>query len=203
MRPRVIGVGVGLSTSDKLTRPESLAEASDWRGALSALSPKPANRNQPGCNASQTCRSDFVITDKDGSIVTDTRKDRIEKRRELAELAAQRGSKDETAASILASYRASVRDPNNELVHLYEIREALSSRFGGDKPAQMTLQISSTSWSEFGNLANNEPIRQGRHRGNHAGKLRDATEAELKTARNFTRSVVRAYLQYLDASSSV
>jgi hypothetical protein len=146
---------------------------------------------------------DIVITDKDGSVVADTRKDRIDKKRELAELAAKHRSKDRTLESMLASYGASIRDPNNELVHLYEIRDALSSRFGGERPAKTALQISDAAWSEFGKLANEDPIRQGRHRGKKAGKLRDATEAELKTARIFARSIIEAYFQHLEGGGLV
>jgi hypothetical protein len=34
-----------------------------------------------------------------------------------------------TVSSLVKSYQASVNDPDNELVHLYEIRDALSEKF--------------------------------------------------------------------------
>ena len=74
---------------------------------------------------------------------------------------------------------ASVRDPANELVYLYEIRDALSVKFGSDRGARIALAITSSQWSRLGQLCNDEPLRQGRHRGKTRVALRDASEDEL------------------------
>jgi len=144
---------------------------------------------------------DFQIRDKDGSIIADSRRDRIEKKKSLADLVSTYRTTDEVLASLLRSYDAAVRDPNNELVHLYEIREALSVKFGGKKAMRSALDTSSSDWSRFGQLCNTEPLRQGRHRGKSGGALRDATEAELSEARGIARAMIEDYLRYLDASS--
>jgi hypothetical protein len=141
---------------------------------------------------------DVVIKDSAGNVVSHTRANRIEKKRAMGELAAKFRAQDKTAASVLDSYNASIRDPNNEFVHLYEIVDALSVRFGGQPSALSALKVSRPAWSELGKLANNEPVRQGRHRGRKAGHLRDATEAELKRARSFARELIQSYLSYLD-----
>lgn len=143
---------------------------------------------------------DIVVKDKDGRVVSDSRRDRIEKKKELAELA-EMYSSDTVAASLLVSYKAAVNDPENELVHLYEIRDALSKLFKGETPARKTLGLSASEWSRLGLLANNEPLKQGRHRGKSAGELRDASEKELVEARNIARNFVEAYLVYLDESN--
>jgi hypothetical protein len=46
--------------------------------------------------------------------------------------------------------------------------------------------------SLFGRLANDEPIRQGRHRGRSSGPLRDATELELEKCREISRRIIDA-----------
>lgn len=92
--------------------------------------------------------------------------------------------------------QASVKDPDNELVHLYEIGDALAKKFGDAVRAK--LGITRAQWSRFGRLANNEPLRQGRHRGKNAGNLRDATEGELQEARGIARTMIEAYLQFLE-----
>ena len=102
---------------------------------------------------------------------------------------------------MLKSYNASVNDPNNELVHLYEIRETLSKKFGGETVTREALGISRNEWSRLGQLANKEPLKQGRHRGKDVGQLRDATEGELKEARTIARALIEAYLKYLDRQS--
>jgi hypothetical protein len=58
---------------------------------------------------------------------------------------------DLVANSILRSYSAALNDPDNELIPLYEIREALSSQFGGDRAAQKALNFRAAI--EVGNRA--------------------------------------------------
>lgn len=141
---------------------------------------------------------DIVVQDKDGNTVSDSHRDRIEKKKELAHLVEKHSSQDQALASILASYSTAVNDPENELVHLYEIRDALSENFRGNNVARRTLAISNANWSRLGQLANDEQLRQGRHRGKKAGELRDATDSELKEARSIAREMIEAYLHYLE-----
>jgi hypothetical protein len=97
----------------------------------------------------------------------------------------------------MKSYKAAVSDYSNELVHLYEICDALSKHFSGIKSAQTVLNLKKSDWSNLGKIANNEPLKQGRHRGKSIGELRDATEKELDDARNIAKKFVKAYLIYL------
>ncbi len=108
-----------------------------------------------------------------------------------------RHHKDRVLMSLLKSHTASVNDPDDELVHLYEIRDALSRKFGSDAMARSALRISEKNWSSFGRLCNHEPLRQGRHRGEHEN-LRDATDNELSEVRGIARVMISAYLNYLD-----
>jgi hypothetical protein len=141
---------------------------------------------------------DFQITDKNGNVIADSKRDRIEKKKSLAELVTSYRATDAVLASLLESYAAAVRDPNNELVHLYEVRDALSVKFGGQNATRAALGISVPQWSRLGHLCNNEPLRQGRHRGKTGGALRDATEGELIEAHGIVRAMIEAYLQYLE-----
>lgn len=144
---------------------------------------------------------DIQIRDTEGKVVVDSKRDRIEKKRAISELASTYCASDETLASLLRSYHAAVRDPNDELVHLYEIREALSAEFGGEEAVRSALGISSSDWSRLGQLCNSDPLRQGRHRGKTRGALRDASEAELTEARGIARAMTEAYLRHLDNTS--
>jgi hypothetical protein len=139
---------------------------------------------------------DVVVQDAGGNVTSDTKADRIKATAELAELAAAHIN-DTVAAALLKSYNEAINDPSNELTHLYEIRDALSRKFGGDEGARSTLKISRNEWSRFGTLANDEPLNQGRHRGKKLGQLRDATQAELAAARGIARRMTLAYLKYL------
>lgn len=93
-----------------------------------------------------------------------------------------------------------MRDPINELVHLYEIREALSVKFGVENGVRSALAITITAsqWSRLGQLSNSEPLHQGRHRGKTGETLRDASESELIEVRGIARAMIETYLQYLE-----
>jgi len=144
---------------------------------------------------------DFRITDKAGNVLRDSRQERIERKRILAELVEIYRAKDTLLALLLRSYNAAVKDADNELVHLYEIRDALAKQYGGEAGALSSLGISASDWSRLGQLANSEPLRQGRHRGKTGVALRDATEGELTEARAIARKMIEAHLNYLEASN--
>jgi hypothetical protein len=142
-----------------------------------------------------------VVKDKDGNVVSDSRKQRITKKQELAERVAKHRSQDPVLASIAASYQSAVTDPDNELVHLYEILDALKTKFGGKDAALASLNIEKESWNKLGQLANHTPLRQGRHRGSKIGELRNATKTELEEVRHAARTMVEAYLDYLEQNT--
>ena len=141
---------------------------------------------------------DLIVKDKEGNIVADSKRERIDKKKKLAELVEKYSPKDTLVEFLLGSYSTSVTDPENELVHLYEIRDALSKAFSGEALTRKALGLSKSKWSRLGQLANNEPIKQGRHRGQSLGALRDATNDELQEARKIASTFIEAYLEYLD-----
>lgn len=141
---------------------------------------------------------DFLLKDKDGNVLTNTRRDRIEKKEHFTNLVEKYRDTDRVLGSLLNSYATAVRDPDNELVHLYEVRDALAVKFGSEKAVRTALGISRANWSRLGQLANDEPLKQGRHRGKKVGILRDVTEGELNEARSIARLAVESYLTWLN-----
>lgn len=141
---------------------------------------------------------DLVITGPHG-VVRDTRRERIDETKRLGDLAARVASMDPTTQKLLECYHAALRDPGNALVHLYEIWEGIVKAFGGGKTgmhsARKALNIDEGRLSR---LANNEPLKQGRHRGCHLHNLRDATQPELEEARSIARNMLTRYLEYID-----
>lgn len=141
---------------------------------------------------------DILVKDKLGNVISDSQEERIEKKKELANLAEKFG-KNPIIIALLSSYNNAVNDPKDELTHLYEICDTLKSTFNSKKNACAILNISpKRDWGKLGQLANNEPLKQGRHRGQNAGNLRDATHTELEEARQIGRRMIHAYLLYLD-----
>ncbi len=86
---------------------------------------------------------DLIQYDKCGNIISDTRNERIKKRNKFAELAVKH-MKDSVFNKILISYSAAVNDSNNELVHLYEVRDTMCTYFKGEKAATAALKIDGT-----------------------------------------------------------
>jgi hypothetical protein len=144
---------------------------------------------------------DTQFQDQHGNIVSDSRRDRIEQRQSLAELISAH-SGDLLLTALLASHRTSVRDPDNELVHLYEIRDALGAKFGGEMKTRNALGIAGSQWSRLGQLCSDEPLRQGRHRGKKWTVLRDATHGELEEARAIAHSMIEKYVQWLRSTEA-
>lgn len=142
---------------------------------------------------------DIIVKDKDGSVISDSKKERMQKKRDWSDRVEKCCPNDSLVDSLLDSYDKAVNDPDNELVHLYEIRDAIAKKFGGKSAARSALRMTGSQWSRLGKLANNEPLKQGRHRGKNPGVLRDAKEWELEEGRDIARNIFEAYLNYLES----
>jgi len=120
-------------------------------------------------------QADFTIHDASGKLVKDTKSERIAEDTKLIESLAPKVASSATLDALLESYNAAVSDPANELVHLYEIRDALAAHYSGENEALQKLQFTEKDWSQLGYLANKAPLKEGRHRGWHL-KLRHAAQ---------------------------
>lgn len=141
---------------------------------------------------------DTIITDKDGHIVSDTKRERIDTSRALMARVARLLPSDPLLKKLLVSFNTGITDPADELVHLLEIREALSEYFGSEVAAQHAIDISSTTWRKLGRHTNNPELKQSRHRGKHLGILRPATDDELQEVRRIARELIEAYVRYAE-----
>lgn len=141
---------------------------------------------------------DVMIGDSDGNVISNTRQERIDTSNAFVELIVKY-EHDPLLLYLLGSYNASVEYPENELVYLYDIRDALAAKFSGEKNIIDILNITKSDWSNLGRLANDEPIIQGRHRGKKAPDLRSATSEELEEVRTISKKFIEAYLNYLES----
>jgi hypothetical protein len=132
-------------------------------------------------------QADFVHCDAAGKALRDTKAERIAEHTALLDALAPQMARSSILRGLLTSYASAVSDPGNELVHLYEVRDALSTHFRGEQNARTALSIPQSDWRRLGALANVEPIEQGRHRGEHVAGRRAATTAELQEARSIVR----------------
>ncbi len=173
-----------------LSEPSMGRHDSEGRPGL-FITPEPAT-----CTVS-TVGPDVIIKDEDGKIISSTRLDRQEWLKEHAAIAV-RFSDDTTLTAMLASYDAAVSDPSDELIHLFEIIEAVTTRFGSRRKASSELAIAFSDLDWLAKLSNREPLTQGRHRGKHVGELRSATTEQLSRARTIARDIIERYLRCLN-----
>jgi len=141
---------------------------------------------------------DLRYTRPDGSIV-DTRRERIDRKHRFSRSAATNGT-DDALARMLRSFRAALLDPRDELIHLYEVLDTLTTRFGSKDEALSRIGLPRKKWTRLGELCNHLPLRQGRHRGGITRPLRDATSDELEEARNLSAAFIESYVRFIEST---
>jgi hypothetical protein len=144
--------------------------------------------------------------DKDGRLVYDyeeeerkRKEQEIQMRNELASRLSYLSAAvigDKTAIKIVGSYKASLDNDQYALVHLYEIRDALSTHFKGKKAAIKALNITKSDWDRIGDLANSEAVKGSRHEGKFSGPLSELSESLVKEAQRAAQKLVLAYFEY-------
>jgi hypothetical protein len=148
------------------------------------------------CATGRSGHADFIVTDASGRILRNSKAERIAEQDRFVDLILKGIPKHPLVSVLLKSYGDAVNDPDNELVHLFEIRDALAKHFGKDQTAQKRLQITE-EWKRLGKLANDEPVEQSRHRGKHFEDLRPASPQELEEARVIAKKLIEAFIDTL------
>lgn len=128
-----------------------------------------------------------------GSPIGDTKSDRLARDTAFLQAIAAKIPSSPVLRRMLESYGRSVEDPANELVHLYEIRDAAARYYKTEAAARHALRISGNEWSKLARLANDEPLREGRHRGRQSGRLRNARQEELDSVRLIARRIIEGF----------
>jgi hypothetical protein len=137
-------------------------------------------------------RVDVIERDATGQIVRDTKAERIAEHKKFMDLL-MRKFEHPLLKLLISSYSAAVNDSANEVVHLYEIRDALAKYFGSETEARKRLNVTKGQWQRLGFLANEAPLEQGRHRGRNQAGRREATQQELDEARSIARNLIEAF----------
>jgi hypothetical protein len=148
-------------------------------------------------SAESVGQPDIILQDQSGNTIRDTRTERIAAHTSLLDSITPKLTRSAVLRGLFMSYSRSVSDPSNELIHLYEIRDALSKHYGGEQKACAALNINCAEWKRLGVLANVEPLQQGRHRGKNIGGHRVASREELEQARSIVQNWLTAFAQTL------
>jgi hypothetical protein len=136
---------------------------------------------------------DIILKDSAGRIIKDTKAERIAEEEALMRLIADSADRHPLINKFLESYKSAVSDPPNELVHLFEILDGLKSNYGTKEEAIKQLGLSEPRWNRLHVLSNNEPLKEGRHRGSKKS-LRHASYEELSEARKIAHEMIQAFV---------
>jgi hypothetical protein len=146
---------------------------------------------------------EIMLIDANGVVLSDTKKDRDNQEAALRELLLTNMSKDRALRRMVKSYLTAMSDHSNELLYLYEIRDAASEIFQGAHKARKRLCVPESDWQYLGKIANESPVLEGRHRGKHLDDLRSATHEEKIRARGIALDIIIKYINIINGSSGV
>ena len=127
------------------------------------------------------------------------RQEKINKRiNETHALLDEHLKQDITLFKMLRGMREALENPKYELVHLYEIVDAIKMRF--PKKEKEKLGIDDRDWGKVEEVCNSR--KEGRHGGLEREASEPATSEEKKKVRQITRKFIKLYLRYLEKLSS-
>ncbi|KMU93748.1 hypothetical protein AC138_22555 [Pseudomonas putida] len=137
---------------------------------------------------------------RNGVLIQDTALEGRDRRQSEAELLS-RHADDDLLSRLLASKSASKSNPSDEFTHLYEILEALQSKFV--KPATLIneLGIEKAKVRKFHSVCN-DPSTASRHRGLAKGPLKEPSADQYHHARTFAWDMILSYAQWLEKKSA-
>ncbi len=139
---------------------------------------------------------DFILTNSDGEVIRDSKRERMTHQKELYELINKYGA-DKVALKILDSYNNALKHDEKSLLYLYEIREALKNVFNGAVVTIKSLNLSSTEWDDFGHLTNKSSVRESRHNWKNLDLTHNITDQDRNFAFTFGQTMIEKYLRYL------
>lgn len=140
---------------------------------------------------------DVVQTDAAGNVLVDTKAERIAADRSDLDDLLPKANRSAALARMLESFLTSLAHPEAEFVRLYEIRDALGAVYKSEGAGRNALSISKSDWTEFGRLANDAPVLEGRHSGKHSSDLRPATTEERAFMRRTAQDWIRRFAAML------
>jgi hypothetical protein len=126
--------------------------------------------------------ADVAIRDATGTLKSDSGQLRHQAEARFITTMAPTIGRSKQLRTLVDSYRRASEDRENELVHLYEIKDALKAHFGSLRRAEQGFADAAKHLDTLGRLSNGAFL-EGRHRGAHPGQLRHATAEERADAR--------------------
>jgi hypothetical protein len=136
-----------------------------------------------------TGHAEMVLRSSDGTIITDTRQERISGMLCFADSSSQDQTLTRMSDYLLEYYS----DPGKRLAPLFDIIELADKSFGGRERAANALGISNRQMKSATGVMNNKEIRSSRHRGQALGNQRDPQPEEMRQCEAVAEKIVTEY----------
>jgi hypothetical protein len=145
-------------------------------GSVSRFDPHSNRRDinvvlSDGLGVKMSAHADVVVTSADGTVVADSRKERMSELLRFADASAKSGTL-RRMSNYLLEYHA---DPDKKLAPLFDIIELAAEVFGDEHKAATSLGVGVQRMKDATNVMNNSSIRSGRHRGQEVSQQREPT----------------------------
>lgn len=141
---------------------------------------------------------DFIVRDKDGTVTSDTRAERIKEQTEFRKKLVNALPNHPEIRMMAASWSKSFEDEANCFVHLFEVLDRLKKIFVSARNAKKALDAKD-DWDTIGDLSNRGDNALGRHRGmgtNH----KEPDQDTLRKSREAARRLIIAYVDNVSRS---
>lgn len=150
-------------------------------------------------SAKASAHFDMTLTSADGTVVADSRRDRM---LELLRLADAYGANAtlRRMSDYLLDYHA---DPDKKLAPLFDVIELARKVWGGDEhKAATSLGIGIRRINAATKIMNDRTIRSGRHPGQELGAQRGPTPAETQLCEGVAEQIVSEYTKLVERGAA-
>lgn len=143
-----------------------------------------------------------IKKDSNGKIIFDSKENDEKVLYDLSAQISTLNKRHPILNKIFKSFKKSITDPENELVYLYEILDAVKVYFNGKEIALKKLKFTKKNWSELSKICNTLPLAQSRHRGQMINKQMMQDQRELDKAREISKKLILAFINFLDTPNN-
>jgi hypothetical protein len=180
-----------------IVRHIGLTEKKRFTATICSLSSVDARSNRRDTTAflsgiavgTATGHAEMVLHASDGSIITDTRQERITSMLRFAESSSKNQTLTRMSDYLLEYYS----DSGKRLAPLFDIIELAEKSFGGRERAANALGISNTQMKSAAAVMNNKEICSSRHRGQALGNQREPQPEEVRLCEAMAEKIVTEY----------
>jgi hypothetical protein len=172
-------------------------------GSVSRFDPRSNRRDSTvvlsdGLGVKMSAHADVVVTSADGTVVADSRKERMHELLRFADTSAKNDTL-QRMSDYLLEYHA---DEDKKLAPLFDIIELAAEVFGHQHKAATSMGVGIKKMNEATHVMNDSSIRSSRHRGQEVSQQRDPSPAESQLCEAVAEQIVSEYTKLVQRGAA-